>query len=47
MAKTTFVRFPVADLTTSVDFFTGLGFASDSGSTDENATSMVVGTDEW
>lgn len=45
MAKTMFVHLPVADLTTSVDFFTGLGFEFDPSFTDENATAMIVGTD--
>ncbi|GAB3437886.1 VOC family protein [Streptomonospora sediminis] len=45
MAKTMFVNLPVADLQTSVDFFTGLGFEFNPDFTDENATAMMVGSD--
>ncbi|WP_345556341.1 VOC family protein [Streptomonospora halophila] len=38
-----FVNLPVADLKTSVDFFTALGFEFDPKFTDENATAITVG----
>lgn len=42
MSKMMFVNLPVADLKTSVDFFTGLGFEFNPDFTDENATAMIV-----
>jgi hypothetical protein len=45
MARKLFVNLPVADLPTSVDFFTKLGFTFDAAFTDENATAMVVSED--
>lgn len=43
MAQQIFVNLPVKQLSTSVDFFTKLGFSFDPQFTDENATCMMVG----
>lgn len=37
-----FVNFPVKNLTTSIEFFRGLGFEFDPQFTDDNATCMIV-----
>jgi predicted lactoylglutathione lyase len=42
MSRLIFVNLPVADLATSVEFFTGLGFTFNSQFTDEHATCMVI-----
>jgi predicted lactoylglutathione lyase len=42
MSRKIFINLPVQDLTTSVDFFTQLGFAFDSRFTDESATCMII-----
>jgi len=41
--KQIFVNLPVKNLTTSVTFFTKVGFTFDQNFTDENATCMIIG----
>ncbi len=43
MAKQIYVNLPVADLKTSVDFFSALGFRFDPKFTDEHSTCMIAG----
>jgi predicted lactoylglutathione lyase len=47
MAKATFVNFPVRDLGKSIDFFTKMGFTFNAQFTDENATCMVIGENNF
>ncbi len=42
MLSSIFVNLPVANLKTSVDFFTGLGFKFNAQFTDETSTCMIV-----
>jgi len=42
-----FVNLPVKDLNKTVKFFTKLGFTSNPEFTDENATCMIVGNDNF
>lgn len=42
MATKIFINLPVKDLTKSMDFFSGLGFAFNPQFTDEKAASMIV-----
>lgn len=43
MVRQIFVNLPVADLTASIAFFTGLGFAFNPDFTDDTTTCMIVG----
>lgn len=45
MATKIFVNLPVKDLSTSVEFFTKLGYSFNPQFTDENATCMIVSED--
>lgn len=47
MATKMFVNLPVKDLTRSVAFFTALGYKFDPQFTDEKATCMIVGEDNY
>jgi predicted lactoylglutathione lyase len=47
MASQIFVNLPVKDLNSSVEFFTKLGFTFNPQFTDENATCMIVGENNF
>jgi predicted lactoylglutathione lyase len=47
MITNIFVNLPVKDLNKTVEFFTKLGFTFNPQFTDENATCMIVGKDEF
>ncbi|MEO6166998.1 MAG: VOC family protein [Chitinophagales bacterium] len=47
MPSQIFVNLPVKDLNKSVDFFTKLGFTFNPQFTDENATCMIVGENNY
>lgn len=47
MASQIFVNLPVKDLNKSVEFFTRLGFSFNPQFTDENATCMIVGENNF
>ncbi|MES2765807.1 MAG: VOC family protein [Bacteroidota bacterium] len=47
MATQIFVNLPVKDLNKSVEFFTKLGFTFNAQFTDENATCMIVGENNF
>lgn len=47
MPSQIFVNLPVKDLNRSVDFFTKLGFTFNPQFTDENATCMIVGENNY
>ena len=47
MATKLFVNLPVKDLNRSVTFFKGLGYTFNPNFTDENATCMVLGEDNF
>lgn len=47
MASQMFVNLPVKDLKRSIDFFTALGFSFNPQFTDDNATCMIVGEDNF
>ena len=47
MATKMFVNLPVKDLNRSVEFFTKLGYTFNPQFTDENATCMIVGDDNY
>jgi uncharacterized protein len=47
MATKLFVNLPVKNLNRSVTFFTGLGYTFNPNFTDENATCMVLGEDNF
>lgn len=47
MASQIFVNLPVKDLKRAVDFFTALGFSFNPQFTDENATCMIVGDNNY
>jgi len=47
MASQIFVNLPVKDLNRSIEFFTKLGFTFNPQFTDENATCMIVGENNY
>lgn len=46
-AKQTFINLPVKDLKATVAFFSAIGFEFDPHYTDENATSMIIGENQY
>jgi uncharacterized protein len=47
MGRKLFINLPVADLQASIGFFTALGFAFNPQFTDETATCMIIGEDNF